>query len=100
MAEGLQTPPLTQREFIGDDFTIAYRIGKALGYSQMPYTSTSGLWGVFCLPENPANAPRPSARNLPPYVGGCIIKTREFGFMFVQTCEDLRLDDHGRKVRP
>ncbi len=99
MAQGMTAPPLTQREFIGDDFAIADRIAARLGYTQIPYTSTSALWGVFCLPENPADAPRPSARKFPPYVPGCIIKTRELGFLFVQSCEDLGLAEDGRVQR-
>jgi hypothetical protein len=100
MAEGLQTPPLTQLEFTPPDHRIAERIARALGYEQYVYTSTSALWGLFCLPENPANRPPHHSEqrtDYPPYVHGCIIKTREFGFMFVQTCEDLRLDNKGRR---
>jgi hypothetical protein len=100
MAEGLSIPPITQREFIGADFDIAERIARTLGYKQTAYTSTSALWGLFCLPENPREYGAgyvAQRRNLPPFTDGCIIKTREFGFMFVQTCEDLGLDDDGRR---
>lgn len=96
MATGLKTPPITQREFIGADFDAAERIARRLGYKQTAYTSTSGLWGLFCLPENPAHAMRAADRKHPPYVGGCIIHTREFGFLFVQDCEDLGLQPDGR----
>lgn len=91
MAEGLQVPPITQREFIGDDFTAAERMAKHLGYRQYAYTSTSALWGLFCLPENPAHTDRLENRKHPPYVGGCIIMTQEFGLLFVQDAEDMRL---------
>ena len=99
MAEGLKVPPITQLEFSGDDFDDAERIARHLGYTQTAYTSTSALWGLFCLADNPANTAIVRRRRLPPYVDGCIIKTQQFGLMFVQTAEDLRLDAHGRRER-
>ena len=86
------TPPLTQLEFDGDDFQYAKRMATHLGFKQTAYTSTSALWGLFCLPENPAYSSGPTA-------GGCIIKTKELGFLFVQDSEDMHLpevDDDGR----
>jgi len=80
------TQPLTQLEFDESDFPKAERIARRLGYKQTAYTSTSALWGLFCLPENPEYSRGP--RN-----GGCIIKTRELGLMFVQDLEDLHLED-------
>lgn len=80
------TTLLTQVEFEGDDFRKAEAIAQRLGYEQFAYTSTSALWGLFCLPENPARARRGQRT-----VGGCIIKTRELGFLFVQNGEDLRM---------
>jgi hypothetical protein len=74
-----QGPPITQLEFDGDDFPMAEKIAKQLGYTQTAYTSTSALWGMFCLPD------RASQKS------GCIIKTKEFGFLFVQDLEDLRM---------
>lgn len=71
------TQPLTQVEFSGDDFAKAERIARRLGYTQTAYTTTSALWGLFCLRD------RPTQRQ------GCIIKTRELGLMFVQDLEDL-----------
>lgn len=79
------TQALTQLKFSGDDFAEAERIAAALGYQQTVYTSTSALWGLFCLRENPEYSPRG------PKYNGCIIKTRELGFLFVQSREDLRL---------
>lgn len=32
-----------------------------------------------------------------PHTGGCIIKTREFGFMFVADLEDMGMDDLKQK---
>jgi len=81
-----QAPTIDQEEFAGDDFDKAESIAKHLGYEQTAYTSTSGLWGLFCLPENPEYSKGPTC-------GGCIIKTKQFGFMFVQDTEDLHLAD-------
>lgn len=79
MAEGLETPALTMLEFTEGDHVIAERIARRLGYTQYAYTSTSALWGLFCLRD------RASQR------AGCVIRTRELGFMFVQDVEDLNL---------
>ena len=81
------TTPLTQVEFTEGDHDTAARIANHLGYGQTAYTSTSALIGLFCLPENPARFPRK------PHRGGCIIKTKELGFLFVQDTEDIHLDD-------
>lgn len=87
------TQPLTQVEFDAEDHQIADRIAAALGYEQTAYTSTSALWGLFCLPENPETAaPRQ------PTHGACIIKTRELGFLVVQNLEDLGLYDDGAPI--
>lgn len=90
-----QGPMIHQLEYGPEDFAIAEELARRLGYTQTAYTSSSALWGLFCLPDNPDRdrfAPA-SARQLPPFVGGCIIKTREFGLMFVQDLEDLHADD-------
>ena len=79
MAEGLTAPVLTQLEFEGDDWDTAERIAKRLGYTQTAYTSTSALWGTFCLRDRAGHR------------SGCIIKTRELGFLFVQDLEDLNI---------
>lgn len=86
-----QPPPITPLEFTPEDHDRAAEMAKRLGYSQTAYTSTSGLWGLFCLPENPYLKMLPS-KNLPPYRSGCIIKTKEFGLLFVQDREDLGLE--------
>lgn len=78
------TQPLTQLEFEESDFKLAQRLAKSLGYSQTAYTSTSALWGLFCLPENPRTAKPGEATK-----AGCIIKTQELGLLFVQNLEDL-----------
>lgn len=80
------TQLLTQEEFTEQDFDKAEKIAKALGYKQTAYTSTSALWGLFCLPENPEYAKPGQATT-----GGCIIKTRELGLLFVQDGEDMNL---------
>lgn len=75
------TQPLTQLEFSERDFDIAEAAAKRLGFTQTAYTSTSALWGLFCLPD------RPGQRE------GCFIKTKELGLLFVSDLEDLKLDD-------
>lgn len=112
---------LTQVEYDEDDFPIAEALAKRLGYEQTAYTSTSTLWGLFCLPESPETVrgrrctkcqDRPGYDGLgrpckhcrgdgwitPPRPwlqtrGGCIIKTRELGLLFVQNLEDLHARD-------
>ena len=72
---------LTMLQMSNDDVTAAIVVAKRLGYSQHCYTSTSGLWGLFCLAH---------------YKGqrtGCIVKTQEMGLLFVQTLEDLQLEN-------
>lgn len=85
-------PPLTQLEFAPEDHATAEAMARQLGYQQYSYTSTSDLWGLFCLPEN-ADRPHVSdtRRRTPPYRPGCIIKTQELGLLFVQDAEDLGL---------
>lgn len=93
MATGLAAPLITQIEFSGTDFAIAERIAKHLGYEQTAYTSTSGLWGLFCLNENPRTwrgDPRALCQSV-------IIKTKEFGFLVVQDLEDLHLNEYGEE---
>lgn len=72
-------PPITPLEFDEDDFGKAERLAAALGYEQTAYTSTSDLWGLFCVRDGAADRKRP----------GCIIKTAQFGLMFVQDVEDI-----------
>lgn len=81
------TEALTQVEFNERDFQLAEQIAKRLGYTQTAYTSTSALWGLFCLPDHAKHK------------HGCIIKTKEFGFLFVSTLEDLQLHDLAEKER-
>jgi hypothetical protein len=83
----MNTQNLTQVEFEERDFKIAEKIARRLGYSQTAYTSTSALWGMFCLPENPRTAKPGEATK-----GGCIIKTRELGFLFVANLEDMGME--------
>lgn len=79
---------LTQEEIHTEkDMKQAERIAKHLGYEQTAYTSTSALIGLFCLPENPA---RPENRGKP-HQGGCVVKTKELGFLFIQTAEEIGL---------
>ena len=75
-----ETPKLTQLEFSEADFVAAEQMAAHLGYSQTAYTSTSALWGMYCLADN--------ARMR----SGCIIKTKELGMLFVQDVEDVGLE--------
>lgn len=74
---GYQT--LTMVEFSEADHDAAERMAKRLGFTQTAYTTTSALWGLFCLPD------RATQRR------GCIVKTRELGMLYVQDAEDLLL---------
>ena len=78
------TQPITQLEFSEPDFEHAEKIAKRLGYTQTAYTSTSALWGLFCLRDRVIQT------------AGCIIKTKELGFLFVQDLEDLNLVQYPR----
>ena len=85
-----ETPPaIDQVEMTEADIEFAERIAKRLGYEQTAYTSSSALWGLFCLNENPATwKGKPQA-----LMAGCIIKTKQFGFMFVADLEDMQMWD-------
>jgi hypothetical protein len=72
---------LTMVEFKGDDFDKAEKVAKRLGFTQTAYTSSSALWGLFCLPDRPTQK------------RGCVVKTRELGFMYVQCLDDMLMDD-------
>lgn len=85
MTKPHDTQPLTQLEFTPDDHDTAERVARHLGYSQYSYTSTSALWGYFCLRDSDTDRKRPA----------CIIKTRELGMLVVQDLEDLGLNDAG-----
>lgn len=87
MAE--KPPTINQLEMTEADIEFAERIAKRMGYEQTAYTSSSSLWGLFCLNENPATwTGNPQA-----LTAGCIIKTAEFGFLFVADLEDMQMHD-------
>lgn len=77
----MNTQTLTQLEFEDEDFERAEQIARRLGFTQTVYTSTSTLWGLFCLPDRPTQKQ------------GCIIKTKELGLMYVQCLSDLLMSD-------
>ena len=81
----METGQLTQVKFRSEDHDTSDIIAEALGYKQTAYTDTSALWGLFCLPER--------SYYDGPVRGGCIIKTKELGFLFVQDIEDLQLTE-------
>lgn len=76
-----QPPPITPLELSKAEIALCERAAMRLGFTQTAYTSSSGLWGLFCFPD------RPTQRE------GCFIKTAQFGIMFVSDLEDLKL--HG-----
>ena len=82
-------PTINQLEMTDADIDIAEQIATRMGYEQFAYTSSSALWGLFCLPENPATW-RGAQQALN---AGCIIKTEQFGFLFVADLEDMHMQD-------
>lgn len=80
-------PIINQVEMTNSEIEFAEKIAARLGFSQTAYTSTSGLWGLFCLPDGPNHR------------HGCIIKTAQFGFMFVADLEDCQLHDLAEQER-
>jgi hypothetical protein len=82
----MDSQTLTMVEFDEEDFEKAESIARELGYEQTAYTSTSNLWGLFCIGENPLHAKRSQQTN-----SGCIILTKELGFLFVQDGENLNM---------
>ena len=81
-------PEVTQLEMTARDREFAQRIAKRLGFKQTAYTSSSALWGLFCLGDH--NEHRT----------GCIIKTEQFGFLFVASLHDLKLHDLAEEEPP
>lgn len=79
----MKPPIITQVEMNEADIELAERAAQRRGYTQTAYTSTSALWGLYCL--------RDSATDRKP--SGCFIKTLEFGLLFVSDLEDLQLHD-------
>lgn len=115
-------PVIDQIEMSEADIERAEQVAKRLKYQQTAYTSSSALWGLFCLPENPAEVagtPCNKCQDVPgkdglgrtckgcngsgwlrrpmpkgtPITGGCIIKTAQFGLMFVADLEDMHMND-------
>lgn len=74
-------PPITALEMTEAEIKFAERIASRLGFTQTAYTSSSGLWGLFCLPDHATHK------------HGCVILTKEFGFLFVADLEDMQLHD-------
>ena len=86
----METSPLiTPIEMTPKDIETAQEMAKRMGYGEdTAYTSSSALWGLFCMAQNPEHSTGPECP-------GCIIKTLEFGLMFVQDLEDLHMEDLG-----
>jgi hypothetical protein len=67
-------------EFQPDDFREAERMATHLGYKQTAYTSHA-LPGLYCLPDGPHHR------------SGAIVKSRQYGFLFIQDAEDMHLPE-------
>lgn len=72
---------IIQLEMSEKDIELAERAAKKLGYTQTAYTSSSDLIGLFCFPHNEKQK------------SGCFVKTKQFGIMFMQSLEDLKMYD-------
>lgn len=78
----MNTTTLIMVPFEGDDMEIAKEMAQRLGYGDnTAYTSTPALVGLFCLRMNAEGHE------------GCIVKTHELGFLFVQDVEDLNMHE-------
>ena len=82
-------PVITQVEMTEADIELAEKAAARLGYTQTAYTSSSALWGLFCL--------RDSAKDRKPEC--CFIKTAEFGLLRVSDLGDLQLHDLAEEER-
>lgn len=80
-------PPITPVEMTAEEIELCERAAGRIGFTQTAYTSSSGLWGLFCLPDH--------ARHR----HGCFIKTAQFGILFVSDLEDLQLHDLAEEER-
>lgn len=76
--------PITVIGMTDAEIEIAEKVAAEKGYKQTAYTSSSDLVGLTCLPERTF-----------PKCGGTVVKTREWGFVFMQDCEDLHLNKDG-----
>ena len=76
--------PITQLEFDRSDFVKAQSLANKLGYAEnYAYSNTSDLIGLYCQGHNPEYNPSLAHKS------GVIIKTKEFGFLFVQDEENI-----------
>jgi hypothetical protein len=85
----MSAPSITQLEMSDTDLALAQEAATRLGYTQTAYTTSSELWGLFCLRDADKDR-KPS---------GCFVKTKEFGLLFVHDLEDLQLHDLADKQR-
>jgi hypothetical protein len=81
VAYNIDMAQLTIIELNDAGIANAERVAKRLGYTQTAYDTTSDLPGLHCLPNSESHK------------AGTIIRTAEFGFMFVQDLEDLKFHD-------
>lgn len=87
----MNTQNLTMLEMSEAQIEFAEKVAKRLGFTQTAYTSTSALWGLFCLPDHAKHK------------HGCLVQTVELGLLFISDLEDLQLHtlaDEQRKLEP
>lgn len=75
------TQNITMVEMTEEQIGFAEKVAKRLGYEQTAYTSTSALWGLFCLPDHAKHR------------HGCLVQTVELGLLWIADLEDLQLHD-------
>lgn len=83
----MKPPILSQLEFDDEDHDVAERMARRLGYRQTAYTSSSDVWGLFCLRDRPTQK------------AGVIVKTAELRLIFIQSIEDLNMCDIENELR-
>ncbi len=80
-------PNLTQLKMDEKQLSFAKKIAEGLGYRQTAYSTTSSINGLHCLPDYDGHK------------SGCIVLTKEMGFLFVATLDDLCLHDLAEEER-
>lgn len=78
---------LTMVEMSDAQIEFAEKVAKRLGFAQTAYTSTSAVWGLFCLPDHAKHR------------HGCLAQTRELGLIWIADLEDMQLHDLAEQER-
>lgn len=84
---GMKAPNITQIEMEESEIALCEKAAKRLGFTQTAYTSSSQIWGLYCLPD------RATQKH------GVFMKTAELGLLFVADLEDLQLHDLAEEHR-